>query len=261
MRSVARLSLMVTCCTVAFATACSDSTSPNASLDPSQLAAHFDSLYVAALALGTDAGSDHAGDLGFLEIAPALGAKPVDVAITTGRSTEYWRGFMLVAVFFRDGVPSDSTYLLTAYRELDAQTILTAEFDSNGRFEFGTVIAGNARDIVASGGSGTVARTSLGGACATPSSLLTDPYLAFWGSLPCTQAAFSASVAMTFPARPDLDPPYQTVSVSSTAFNGVRLADTPAMPGIVGRMRVMRKASRSRSGFQTGVSAVSETAP
>ena len=247
MRRVARVSLAVVCCSSIFAGACSDSTSPKPSLDPAALAAHFDSLYVAALASGTESGGARASDLAFLEIAPAMGAKPVDVTVTTDRATEFWRGFMVEVIYMNAGAPFDSTYLLMAYRDADAHTMLFADYSGDGSFADGGVFTDTTLDIAARLGTGSTTRTPLGSACATPSSSLSNPVVAHYASLPCNRSTYLASVTMEMPNAPVLDLPFQSLSVSATAFNGARFLNMEVVPGIVGRIPALLHASRSRS--------------
>lgn len=100
--------------------------------------------------MGTDDGGDHAADLSFLEIAPALGARPVDVSVTTGRATESWRAFMLEEVITNGGLPIDCSFLLMAYRDADAHTMLSAGYDGEGHFSVGSVIGSETRELAAS---------------------------------------------------------------------------------------------------------------
>lgn len=247
MRSMARLSLAAACVTVVFAMACSDSTGPNGSLDPSQLAAHFDSLYVAALASGTESDVARASDLAFLEVAPAMGAAPVDVTVTTDRATEFWRGFMLEVIYTNAGVPSDSTYLLMAYRDADAHTMLFADYNGDGSFADGSVFTDTTLDVGARLGTGSITRTALGSACATPSSSLVNPVVAHYESLPCNRSTYLASATMEMPNAPVLDLPFQSLSVSATTFNGARFVNTEVVPSIVGGTSALLHASRSHS--------------
>lgn len=245
MRRIAWVPLALVCCSSIVTASCSDSTSPKPLLDPPQLAAHFDSLYVSALASGTDGGSQRADDLSLLEIAPALGAKPVDVTVTTGRGVEEWRGFMLEEIFVRAGFPNDSSFLMLAYRDADAHTRLLANYDRDGHFSGGYVSSNDSPDFGA-GGSGITTRTALGTTCDSPSPSLTDPEIAYFGSLACTRATFNTSVTLQTPDVPDIDPAFQTLSFPSTTFSGVRVVNG-AEPGIVRRLRAGLHASRIAS--------------
>lgn len=221
MRGVARLFLVMTCCALVLVAACSDSTSPAATLDPAHVAAHIDSLYVAALAKG----APNEDDLAFLEIAPALGARPADITVISRRGTEFWRGFVLEIVRTSHGVPTDSTYLITAYRDSNASTILTVEFDGDGTYETGSMVTDSTIELAAAHGTGTIARASIGDACATPSSSLTSPYVTFFATMLCSSATFTSSATIGFPDLPDLDPALLSFTISSTAFDGVRILD------------------------------------
>jgi hypothetical protein len=242
-RRVARVSLAVVCCSSIFAGACSDSTSPKPSLDPAQLAAHFDSLYVAAQASADPDSIYRSYDLSALEIAPALGARPLDVTVTTGKGVEVWRGFMLVVVFQRAGFPDDSSFTLLAYRDADAHTRLLVNYDRDGHVYGGYVSSNDSPDFGATG-SGTAARTALGKTCEAPSPSLAAPDPAYYGSLPCQLATFKASVSLETPDEPYIDPAIRTISFTSTTFKGTRFVLTESAPDIVRRLRARLHQSR-----------------
>lgn len=249
MRHSVRLTAAAACCALTFTTACSDSTSPDTSHDPSHVAAHFDSLFVEANAEGTDAGDSRAQLLSLLEIAPAFGARPADVTVTTGAATEHWKGFELEEVQTSGGTPSDTTYLLLAYRESDAHTVLAAYYDADGHIEDGGVFANDTVSVEATDGTGTTTRASLGADCGTPSSSLANPEFAQFESLPCNQATFSTSMTLVIPATSGLDPALESLSLPLTTFNGVRIQDAAAGQAMVRRVRALLHPSRSGSRF------------
>jgi hypothetical protein len=244
MRHSVRLAASAACCAVALTAGCSDSTSPDHSQDPSHIAAHFDSLYVAANAEGTDAGDGRAQLLGLLELAPAFGAKPTDVSVTTGSATEHWKGFELEEVLMDGDTPSDTTYLLLAYRESDAHTVLAAYYNADGAIEDGGVFANDTLSVEATDGTGTSSRTSVGAACGAPSASLANPQFAQFRSLPCNLATFSTSMTLVIPDSAGLDPALTTLSLPLTTFNGVRFQDASAGQGMVRRVRALLHAKR-----------------
>jgi hypothetical protein len=248
MRHLVHLTAAAACCALVFTTACSDSTGPNNSQDPSHVAAHFDSLYVEASSLGTDAGNGRAQLLSLLELAPAFGAKPADVTVTTGSATEHWKGFELEEVQMDGDTPSDTTYLLLAYRESDAHTVLVAYYNAAGAIEDGGVFVNDTLSVEANDGTGTSSRTSLGAACGTASASLTNPEFAEFESLPCNTATFSTSMTLVVPETDGLDPALETLSLPVTTFNGLRIQDAAeAGQGMARRVRALLHSSRSAS--------------
>ena len=248
MRHFVRLTAAAACCTLVLTTACSDSSGPNTSQDPSHVAAHFDSLFVEAQAQGTDAGDARAQLLGLLELAPAFGAKPVDVTVTTGSATEHWKGFEIEEVQMDGDTPSDTTYLLLAYRESDAHTVLAAYYNADGAIEDGGVFADDTLSVEATDGTGTSSRTSLGSACPEVSSSLANPEFAQLATLPCNLATFSTSMTLVIPETSGLDPALETLSIPVTTYNGVRIQDAAeAGQGMVRRVRALLHSSRGAS--------------
>lgn len=245
MRLFARLTLAATCCTLVLTSACSDSTSPNNSQDAAHLAAHFDSLYVtaAALANGSPGYAARATLLSLVEVAPAFGATASAVTVSTANGTEHWNGFELEDVTSQGGTPSDTTYLLVAYREAEAHTLLLAFYRADGSIEDGGIFANDTLSIEATDFQGSTARTSLGSACTQPSSSLQNPDLTTLASLPCNTAKFSASLALLVPSVQNVDPALTSLSFSTTTFNGVRVVEPAAGQAVVRRVRAMLRKS------------------
>jgi len=231
MRLSARLSLTATCCAIIFTGACSDSTAPSDSQQAAQLAMHFDSLYVsaAAAALADSSGgySNRALTLTYLELAAALGANASTVTVTTANGTEHWKGLELEDV--ETSGPGLDEYLLVAYRESAAHSMIVAYFNADGVFEEGGIFANDTLSIGDSAATGSTTRTSLSDSCATPSASLANPIIPnITASYTCTKAKFNSSLAFTIPSVPNVDPALTSVSFSSTTFNGARLVGSSA---------------------------------
>lgn len=227
----ARMTLAATCCTLVFTSACSDSTGPSDSQQAAQLAMHFDSLYVsaaaAALADSSGAYSNRALTLTYLELAAALGANASTVSVTTANGTEQWKGLELEDVE-TSGSALDE-YLLVAYRESAAHTMIVAFFNADGVFEEGGIFTNDTLSVGASDATGSTTRTSLSDSCVTPSASLSNPIISgITSAYTCTKAKFNTSLAYTVPSAPNVDPALTSVSFSSTTFNGARLVGSSA---------------------------------
>jgi hypothetical protein len=226
MRLSARLSLAATCCTVFFTSACSDSTGPSDAQLAAQLAMHFDSLYVSATDAGTAADSNRSLPLTYLELAAAFGANASSVTVTTANGTEHWKGFELEDVE-TSGSGLD-VFLLVAYRESAAHTMLFASFNADGSFQSGGMFANDTLAFADSVGTGSTSRTSVGDSCVTPSASLANPLVAQVASgYSCSKATFNTSLSYSMPSVPSVDPALRSISFSSTSFNGARLTSNP----------------------------------
>jgi hypothetical protein len=226
MRFSARLTLAASCVTIAFTTACSDSTGPTPAQQAARLAAHFDTLYVQANAQsdsGRSGYSNRALLMTILEIAPAFGAPPSNVTVTTASGVEHWKGFELEEVTLNGSTPSDSGYILIAYRESDAHTTFVGFYGANGQIQQGGLIVNDTLAITPTSGNSSTSVTSVGGACATPSGLV-NPQLVSFGQSTCESAKFSTAMTANFASTTNVDPALTHVSFTATSFNGERFA-------------------------------------
>lgn len=241
MRLSARLTLAATCCTLVLTSACSDSTGPNTQ-DAAHLAAHFDSLYVTAAALGhqgSNGYSARATILTLVEVAPAFGATPTTVTVNTATGTEHWKGFELEDVTTNGGTPNDTTYFVIAYREAEAHTVLFAFYGAGGSVQEAGIVANDTLTIGASQESGATSLASVGSACTAPSSSLVNPLLATLGPLPCNSASFNTSLSLTIPSTPNVDAALTGLSFTATTFNGVRVVEPATGQETVRRVRAL----------------------
>ncbi|MBK5188428.1 MAG: hypothetical protein JJD97_09285 [Gemmatimonadaceae bacterium] len=243
MRLPARLRIAASFVALALTAACSsDSTGPSTQ-SPAQLARHFDSLYVSAAARSDTFSTygERALLMTFLELPAALGATPATVNVTTASGVEHWKGYELLEVS-APGTTVDSSYILLAYRDADAHTMIIADFDSSGALQEGGVITGDTIAVSPTNGSGTTSLSSVGATCATPSSTLANPQLATLGIGSCNLATFHTNFSMTFSTSSSVDPALANLSFSSATINGVRAVDA-ASTGAVRRVRAMLRAA------------------
>jgi hypothetical protein len=246
MRLPARIALAATCCTLAFTSACSDSTSPDNTQDAAHLAAHFDSLYVAAASHeDTSAYSFRITALSLLGLAPALGAPASNITVTTANGTEHWKGFELEDVLESGGTPNDTTYFVVAYRESDVHTAIVALYDAEGNIEDGVLLTNDTLNVVPSDGSGTTTRTSLGSTCTEISSSLQNPQLTSINPVACNAAAFGTSMTLVVPSDPNVDAALTSLSFPTTTIQGVRILENGSTgEAAVRSLRAMLRKSR-----------------
>jgi hypothetical protein len=225
MQLAPRIALAAAIAIVTTISACGgDSTGPVAKTD---LAMHFDSLYVTAKGLSaTDTNYDfRATALSDLELPSAFGAAPATVAMTTAAGAESWKGFVFQEVMVSNGVPSDSGRLLLAYRDADAHTLMVTVLLANGDFVGTSLMANDTIVVRASSASGSITQTATGASCATPASGLANPVIATASQATCLLATFSAAFAASFPETDGVDPALTELSFPLTTFAGERFQD------------------------------------
>jgi hypothetical protein len=239
MRLPARLFIAATCCALLFTSACSDSTGPDASQDAAHLAAHFDSLYVAAAAHSDTSYETRTLLLSFLEVAPAFGATATTITVTTANGTEHWKGFEIADLFVHADT-TDTTYIVAAYRESEVHTMLVAIYGQDGRIQSGGLLTNDTLDIGATNGGGSTTRTSLGSTCTQPSSSLQDPLVLTLNVQSCNVATFGTSMTLALPSTPGADVALTSLSFPTTTFNGVWVVESASSgTAAVRRVRAM----------------------
>jgi len=239
MRPTARLSLAATCCAFVFTSACSDSTGPSDAQLAAQLAMHFDSLYVAAASHSDASYGTRTLLLSFLELAPALGATATNVTVTTANGTEHWKGFEIADLFVH-GDTTDTSYIVTAYRESEVHTMAVAIYDAAGSIQGGGLLTNDTLNIGAESGSGLTTRTSLGNSCAQPSSALQNPFVFSLRVQSCNVATFGTSIALVLTSTPGADAALTRLSFPTTTFNGVWVVESATTgAAAVRRVRAM----------------------
>lgn len=227
MRAPARLALAASAALVALTAACSDSSGPGSTDTSAEVAARFDSIYVDAFARsdsGSNAYSARVELSTLLEIPAALGASPATISVTTANGVEHWKGYEFVELA-RPGQPVDSEFVLLAYRESAAHTVVVVFFDSTGAGMGGGVITNDTLSVSPSNAHATTQLASVGAACRTPASSLLNPEfeMPFYSS--CSLATFKTSLSLSFPATTGVDPALASLSFPTTVINGIRVVD------------------------------------
>jgi hypothetical protein len=244
MRSLACLRLAACLAATSVAVACSDSTGPTP-LTAAQIAAHFDSLAVQAIAQ-SDTNSAF-GTRGLvttlIELPAALGALPATVSVTTANGVESWKAYEILAIT-APGATTDSSFAVLMFRDADAHTALIAFFDSTGTINEGGLITGDTIAVNPIDHNGSTSLTSVSTACATPSTSLVNPQLGFIGIGDCTLAQFHTSLDLTLPTTSGLDAALTTISFSNATMNGVREVDQ-AEGAAIRRVHEMLRAAKA----------------
>jgi hypothetical protein len=201
-----------------------DSTGPGATTN---LAQHFDTLYVAAKAISaTDTNYDfRTSALSDLELPAAFGATPASITVTTASGTESWKGFVFEEVLTNSGTPSDSGRLFLAYRDANAHALVATVILANGSFVSTALLANDTVVVHATANSGSITQTSVGSSCSTPPTGLVNPVIATASQATCLLATYSASLSFTFPATAGVDGALTQLSFPLTSFAGVRFQD------------------------------------
>ena len=201
-----------------------DSTGPAATTN---LAAHFDTLYVAAKGLSTGDTNYNfrATALSDLELPAAFGAEPTTIAVTTASGAESWKGFIFEEVMLNHGAPADSGWFLLAYRDDDAHTLFVTVLQANGTFDGTSLMANDTVVVPASSASGSITHTGSGDSCTTPVRGLTNPVIATASDATCLLLTFNAAFSASFPETAGVDPALTQLSFPLTSFIGERFQD------------------------------------
>jgi hypothetical protein len=227
MQHVPRFTLATVLAILTSVAACGgDSTGPT---PKTNLAARFDTLYVAAKGLSTGDMSYkfRATALSDLELPAAFGAEPTTIAITTASGAESWKGFIFEEVMLNHGAPADSGLFLLAYRDDDAHTVIETVLQANGTFAGTSLITNDTVVVAASSASGSITHAGSGDSCATPIAGLENPVIATASGATCLLLTFSAAFSATFPETAGVDPALTQLSLPLTTFTGERFQDPP----------------------------------
>jgi hypothetical protein len=187
------------------------------------LAAHLDSLYVAAIAANTPGNTNRAQILSIMELAVAFGNPPKNVTVTTASGTQTWKELGL-AVVDTSSSPTTSEYLSVAYSDANVTNAIFAEVDASGA-SADTSAGLLAADTIEVTGTGTVAASVLsnGGAC-TIASGLTNPIFGEAAAFKCNLATMQFAVNETFPATTGVAASLESISYAPIAVTGPRLS-------------------------------------
>jgi hypothetical protein len=246
MQFPSRVTVAASCVALLFTAACSDSTGPSTQLSAS-LAAHFDSLYVQADSLSRGGSfwySVRAELLSALERPLAHGAVPTDLTVTTASGVEHWKGVEMLRVG-SIGTSLDSDYVVVAYRDPDAHTLLFGTFANDGSAEPALLVTNDTVGVFPDYTTGVTARTGLGGGCATPSVRLRNPLVTSLAGAQCSAATFTTSLTLSLLSIPGADSASVILSFSAASFSGIRVAYLPAtMRRVRALLEQLRQAKR-----------------
>jgi hypothetical protein len=190
-----------------------------------QMAAHFDSLYVAAILAGTHGDSLRSLVITYLEIATAVGATPVPVTVTTGSGPQKWQALSFqLADTSGDSLATTLTTTI-AYSDDNVTNAVFAEVTTGyNPHNYAEMVA--ADTVYASTTNATALETvTNGGACRSPSGYSNPTFAAVDTLYHCNLATFQSSLKATFPSTPGIDPSLLQISFSSLTSNGERLAN------------------------------------
>jgi hypothetical protein len=245
MRPPVRLGVLASLAAIALTAACSDSSGPSPAEQASEIAARFDSIYVDAVARSdSDTNGFEIRELvaSLLEIPPALGATPSTLSVTTASGSEQWKAYEFVELT-APNTTLDSAFVLLAFREANAHTVLVVFFDSTGAPQTAGLITNDTLSAQPTSGSGTTTLFSVGDACGTPASTLVNPEFDTSLSSSCALATFRTSMTLQFPTSPNIDAALASLTFTATTINGIRIVDPPdATPGR--RLRALLHLSR-----------------
>jgi hypothetical protein len=246
MRLLARINLAASLAAVVLTAACSDSSGPSSADQAATIAARFDSIYVDATAQsnnGSNAFTARAAIASLLEVPPAFGAVPSTITVTTASGNEAWKGFEFVDLT-PPGSPPDSSFVLLAYREAAAHTVLAVIFDSTGSPQFAALITGDTLSAQPNAGNAATTLVSVGAACSTPASSLTNPEFDSPLESSCSLATFRTSLSLQFAAAPGFDAALASLTFAPTAVNGLRVVDPLQGRRVNALVHALRNAKR-----------------
>lgn len=224
-----RLGFLASLASIAMAAACSDSSGPKAIEKAPEIAARFDSIYVDAVARsdsGTNGFETRELVASLLEIPAALGATPSTLSVTTASGSEQWKAYEFVELTAPNTTP-DSDFVLLAYREANAHSVLVVFFDSTGAPQTAGLITNDTLPVQPTTGSGATSLLSVGDACGTPASTLVNPQFDTPLSSSCALATFRTSVSLQFPTSPNIDAALASLAFSLESVNGLRIVLPP----------------------------------
>ena len=246
MHASARLHLAATFFVLAAAAACSDSTGPTP-LTAAQVAAHFDTISVAATAKADTNGSygTRAFLTSLIELPAALGATPATVSVTTANGSESWQAYELLDATAPGSTP-DSAYILLLFRDADAHTAVIADYDSTGTLQDAGLVTGDTILVNPNDGSGSTSLASTSSACTSISNSLTNPMLSTFSVSSCNLARFQTSLELALPTTTGLDAVLTSISFSNVGVNGARIREQSEGASVRRIRAILRAAAANR---------------
>lgn len=229
MRPSMRLGFLASFAAIALTAACSDSSGPSATETASDIAARFDSIFVDAVARsdsGTNGFETRELVASLLEISAALGATPSTLNVTTASGSEQWKAYEFVELTAPNTTP-DSSFVLLAYREANAHTVLVVFFDSTGSPQTAGLITNDTLAVQVDSGATSTSLLSVGDACGTPPSTLVNPQFDTPLASSCALASFRTSASLQFETSASVDAALASLTFSLTTVNGIRIVLPP----------------------------------
>jgi hypothetical protein len=194
---------------------------------PASIALHFDTLYASAHAssVGDSNYNLRVQALSDIEIPAAFGVLPTTLTVTTASGTEEWKGFVFEEVSSDDTAATDSAYLILAYRDTAAHTMIAAGFLGNGSSLGASLITNDTVVAHATTNTGSASLVSVSGGCATPPAALTNPSIANASETTCAKATLNAALTLAFAPKTGVDASLLALSFPITSFAGERFQD------------------------------------
>jgi hypothetical protein len=244
MRLSPRISLAMSFAAVALTAACSDSSGPSTADQATAVAARFDSIYFDAVARsdsGSNAFETRTLVASLLEIPAAFGAVPSTITVTTATGTEHWKGYELLELT-PPSETADSAFVLLAFRESDAHSVLVAFFDSTGAIDNAGIITDDTVSAQPTGGTAATSLVSVGNECRTPPSTLLNPQFQSPLASSCSLASFRTSLSITFTSASPINAALASLTFAPSAVAGIRIVDPDDSPAR--RVRSLLRATR-----------------
>jgi len=224
-----RLVLGLFIATVA-ATGCSDSTGP------SSVARHFDALLSQACAIADTAPPasgtvERCALLAALITAPASGAEPSPLRVTTTTGTALWQGLVIdYTDTTQYGTPADSSFLVVAFSDENVTTAVvgTDLLSTN----FGIYLEANDTVIVNAiynTSTFSVSTASRGGRCSDTHGLANplDGRPIEYSPSMCRLSTFTVSMTPNFPVARGVDTALVAFRVPPQTVNGITVVNSP----------------------------------
>lgn len=207
---------------------CSGATDSQPSVSPAQLAAQFDSQFVALVTRSNECAPDYYGrracDMYFVETPAAFGARAANVEVSIDGATETWKGYEVeVNHSFDGGATFDTTVFVTAFSGSDLRRYLIAEYvTAIPAPQFSAVLfMDDTSEYRTRSGRFFTIRTLPGGACAGPPQLA-NPDVNLFRAYVCTPALYASLLALTLQGDPGAPSAQVKLSMDSQNFPGVR---------------------------------------
>jgi len=186
------------------------------------VAAHLDSLYVAAIAANTPGNTSRANVLSIAELAAAFGNPPKSVTVTTASGNQTWQELGLIVADTSAATPSVE-YIAIAYSDNNVTNAVFSQINASGGTA-DTTVGLLAADTIRVTGTGTATASLLsnGGAC-TVASGLSNPIFGQAAGFKCNLAKMQFSINATFPSTPGVSASLGTLSYANIGVTGPRL--------------------------------------